>query len=352
MVHTLTPRRVGRVSPGFLIVLFIVTVVAVVAGGVVGSGRDLAPARAAAAELLPTPVRLAGTDRYDQAVRAASAFGSADTVYLASGEKFADALSASAVAGAHGSPLLLTAADTVPPTVLAQIVRLTPRTVVVVGGPLSVSDGVLEAISRQVTGATVVRVDGADRYEVSRALVVDPVVGVPHASELYLASGADFPDALTASPAAVHRHAPVLLVDGGEAAPSAAETELMRALGVRAVTIVGGPRSVGSALEAELRSTMAVSRIAGADRYEVGVAVNRADFDSASTVYLASAASFPDALSGGPLAALQSAPLYVVPQNCVPAAVLGELARLAPTRIVVLGGPATLGPGVDALRPC
>ncbi|WP_440708286.1 cell wall-binding repeat-containing protein [Herbiconiux sp. YIM B11900] len=348
MVHTReSPSR--RVPAGFLVVALLAMLSALVAallgGGAVG-------AQAEPKGVLPTPSRLAGGDRYDQAVRAAAAFGRADTVYLASGEKFADALSASAVAGAHGSPLLLTSAGSVPAAVLAQLVRLTPRTVVVVGGALSVSDAVLETISRQVAGATVVRVDGADRYEVSRALVTDPEVGVPRASELYLASGADFPDALTASPAAVHRHAPVLLVDGAEAAPSAAETDVFRALGVTAITLVGGPRSLGSALETGLARTMPVTRIGGADRYEVGVAVNRAAFGSASTVYLASAASFPDALSGGPLAALQSAPLYVVPPSCVPSAVLAELDRLAPARIVILGGTATLGPGVDALRPC
>lgn len=331
--------------------------VAVLAAAFVWTAIDPSSERAGAAEppsstALPSPVRLAGTDRYDQAIRAAASFGSADIVYLASGEKFADALSASAVAGSHHSPLLLTPAGAVPAAVLAQIGRLTPRTVVVVGGPLSVSDAVMEAISRQIAGATVVRVGGADRYEVSRALVSDTEVGVPHAGELYVASGADFPDALTASPAAAHRHAPVLLVDGSEGAPSAAEADVIRTLGVTAVTIVGGPRSVGSALETELKRSLAVKRIPGADRYEVGVAVNQAAFGSASTVYLASAASFPDALSGGPLAALQSAPLYVVPQSCVPASVLGELARLAPARIVILGGPATLGAGVDALRPC
>lgn len=359
MVNTSTPLQVGRASTGFLIALLLVVIVGgwAPARSAADEGRSV-PGRAADAVRLVGPdpvvgpVRLAGTDRYDQAVRAAAAFGSADIVYLASGEKFADALSASAVAGVHGSPLLLTPAGSVPASVLAQITRLRPQIVVVVGGPLSVSDGVLESISRQVSGVTVVRVDGADRYAVSRALAADPIVGVPRASELYLASGADFPDALTASPAAVHRGMPVLLVDGSEPAPSAAETAVFGALGVGSVTIVGGPRSVGTALEAELSRALAVSRISGADRYEVGVAVNRSVFSSAATVYLASASSFPDALSGGPLAALQSAPLYVVPQNCVPASVLAELARLAPARIVVLGGLATLGPGVDALRPC
>jgi putative cell wall-binding protein len=305
-------------------------------------------------------MRIHGVDRYDQAVQVSRAKREADLVYLASGEKFADALSASAVAGAHRSPLLLTPRDSIPQGVVDELVRLQAKSIVIVGGPASVSDAVMSTISQSVTGATVTRVGGADRYEVSRNLIQDATVGIPRAELLFVATGATFPDALTASPAAVHAGqqppilssgAPVLLVNGAQTAPSGPESQLLASTGTTTIRIVGGTNSVSASFEASLAG-FDVSRIAGADRFEVGAGINQNTFASASKVYLSSGVAFPDALSGGPLAASKSSPLYVVQTNCVPAAVLGEIGRLGPSSVVILGGPNTLGPGVESLTPC
>ncbi|MFB2599576.1 cell wall-binding repeat-containing protein [Herbiconiux sp. P17] len=304
--------------------------------------------------VLPTPTRVQGVDRYDQAIKVSSTLRDAPIVYLASGEKFADALSSSAVAAGRGSPLLLTPRDSVPEAVLVELVRLQPEMIVVVGGEASVSDTAMQQVSQRVTGATVVRIPGADRYEVSRNLVADPTVGAINPDTAFIVTGADFPDALTASPAAIATgNATVLLVNGAEAAPTEAETALLESLGVHDVVLVGGTASLSTELENSLRLLRyTVLRSGGADRYEAGVNVNRAAFSSASIVYLASGTSFPDALSGGPKAAGGNDPLYVVQQNCVPRSVLDEIERLQAQQIIILGGPNTLGPGVDALTPC
>ncbi|MFB2580671.1 cell wall-binding repeat-containing protein [Herbiconiux sp. P15] len=309
---------------------------------------------------LPAPTRLHGVDRYDQAVRASRAgFARADIVYLASGEKFADALSAGAVAGARGSPLLLTPATGLPAGVVAEIGRLSPSVVVMVGGPASVSDEVVAELSRSVVGATFLRIGGADRYEVSRALVTDSAVGVPTADGVMLAAGATFPDALAAAPAAVHREATVMLVDGSK--PSLDSASLTAISGYRPhdVLIVGGIASVSPGIESQLRRDLAsvpssVGRVSGADRFEVPVTLNRGVFAPrpGGSAYLASGTAFPDALSGGPLAASRHAPIYLVRQDCVPVPVLDDLRRLAPEQIVLLGGPATLSPAVETLTPC
>ncbi len=314
------------------------------------------PVGAVPAAPLPVPIRLAGADRYEQAVLAAqAAFTTSDTVFVASGEKFPDALSAVSVAAQNDAALLLTPAAALLPTVGDEIAALRPSVVVVVGGPASVSDAVLEQLSRRVRQAIVLRIGGADRFAVSRALIADASVGFGTADEIFVANGGGFADALTASPAAAAgaRVHPVLLVDGAEPAPSAEETMVITGLGARSAHLVGGLHSIGAALESSLRTGgLGGRRFAGADRFEVGVLVNQQAFGSARVVYLASGLVFPDALSGGALAAHEKAPLYVVPQNCVPQPVLDELVRLAPSTIVVLGGPATLGPGVDALTPC
>jgi putative cell wall-binding protein len=300
----------------------------------------------------PAVSRIQGTDRYDQAVQISKAsFTDAGTVYLASGEKFSDALSAGSVAGVHGAPLLLTPAGSLTAGTKAEIARLDPDDIVIVGGPASVSKAVLDELTTSFADATVTRIGGADRFEVSRALIADADFGVPTSPWVYLASGANFPDALAASPVAVTKNAPVLLVNGAETAPTTAETNLLNSLGVSNIQIVGGTASVSQALQTALETPFVVTRASGADRFEAAVAVNQ-EFTAASTMYLASGLVFPDALSAAPVAGDAGSPIYLVHQNCVPASVLQEVVRLEPTKIVVLGGPNTLGTGVEALKPC
>jgi putative cell wall-binding protein len=303
---------------------------------------------------LPTPQRIGGADRYEQSVLASQSLSikHADIVYVASGEKFPDALSAASIAGLHDVPLLLTARDGLPDVVRREIARLTPMTIVIVGGEASVSETVASQLSRSVTGVTVTRVAGADRFAVSRSLILDRLVGAPDSTAIMLASGAQFTDALSAAAAATELHTPVLLVDGTETRPTSDESALFTARGTSVAIIVGGESSVSAALKTSLDATHTTHRLAGPDRFTTSVAVNAAVFESADIAYLASGVSFPDALSGAPAAAHYDAPLYLVRPDCVPSVVLDDLARLAPKSIVMLGGPATLGQGVADLVRC
>lgn len=111
----------------------------------------IAHAQQLAAEDVGTAtVRLSGADRYETAAevsRSAWTPEDASVVYLASGENFPDALSAGASTQGLG-PLLLTRPDVLPPATRAELERLAPCLVVVVGGDPAVSDAVaLEADS-------------------------------------------------------------------------------------------------------------------------------------------------------------------------------------------------------------
>ncbi|MET0813358.1 MAG: cell wall-binding repeat-containing protein, partial [Microbacterium sp.] len=80
--------------------------------------------------------RVAGADRYATAIAVSkSAYpNGAATVYLASGLDFPDALSAAAIASGNGASLLLTRANVLPDTVKAELQRLRPTKIVLVGG--------------------------------------------------------------------------------------------------------------------------------------------------------------------------------------------------------------------------
>jgi putative cell wall-binding protein/endo-1,4-beta-D-glucanase Y len=284
--------------------------------------------------------RIDGSDRF-----AVSAAISADAfepglpvVYVASGEVFPDALSASAAAGARGAPVLLVRRTSVPDLVAAELRRLTSGRIVLLGGPNTVSSAV-EAELRTYS-PTVERVGGTDRFAVSAA--VSRGAFAPGTRVAYVASGEVFPDALSGSAAAGHDGGPVLLVRR-DAVPAVIATELGR-LAPERIVLLGGPNSVSPTTADALADIAPVSRVEGADRFAVAAAVSARTFPSpgTTTVYVASGATFPDALSGGAAAIRSGAPVLLVTRDGVPQPVADELARLRPTRIVLLGGAASV----------
>lgn len=97
--------------------------------------------------------RLSGASRYETAVDISfNTFTSprVPVVYVASGLNFADALAGAAAAGNIGGPVLLTPADSMPADVLAEIDRLDPVRVIVLGGPSVVSDNVSAQIAAAI----------------------------------------------------------------------------------------------------------------------------------------------------------------------------------------------------------
>ncbi|MFB2598037.1 cell wall-binding repeat-containing protein [Herbiconiux sp. P17] len=289
--------------------------------------------------------RIGGADRYavSAAVSASSFPPGVQSVYIASGENFPDALSASAAAGLRKSPVLLVTHDGIPDIVAAELRRLKPRTIVLMGGTNTISDTVATILNAY---APATRVGGADRYAVSAALSAREFnVG----SIAYIASGQNFPDALSGSAAAGHRNGPVLLVTK-DGVPGSVATELDR-LHPSKIVVLGGPNSVSDATLTEVvahtPTGTPAARLAGADRYAVSAAVSADTYPTgASTVYVASGAVFPDALSGSAAAIVANAPVLLVTKDGISDAVAAELERLNPRRIIVLGGPNTVSDAV------
>ena len=303
----------------------------------------------------PTVTRIEGADRYQTAVAtSARMFTTSPIVYVVSGEKFADALSASGVAGIHDAPILLAQSGAVPAEVLAEIRRLGATDIGLVGGALTLSPAVEAQLA--TTGARVTRIVGEDRYAVSRNLLANPLFGNSASKAPTLVSGLGFPDALTAGPAATHTGQSVLLLNGASTSLTPAEMSFFQSSGFTSAHVVGGPASFTGDLARSASMTINPDggigpRVYGPDRYATGVAVNEA-FTSSGRVYVASGVGFADALSGGAAAGHDDSPLFIVPTGCIPSSVLTAIYHLAPSEVVLLGGPSTLSPAVQALTPC
>ena len=98
-----------------------------------------------------------------------------------------------------------------------------------------------------------------------------------------------------------------------------------------------------------VNGTTVIERLSGGDRYATAAAISRSRFGSgASTVFIATGASFPDALAGSPAAAKANGPILLTAPNQLPSVTATELARLKPARIVILGGTGAVSAGVAA----
>ena len=287
--------------------------------------------------------RLAGENRYDTSVQIAKTYSApVDQVVVAAGTDFPDALSASAT-GSKG-PVLLTSPKELPQTVAEEIKRLQPKTIFIAGGNTSVSSGVAEQL-RAI--APIKRLGGQNRYETSLNIQKE-LVG--QGEEIFVATGESFPDALAAGAIAGTKAAPVILVPGS--ADSVDAQSIKNSTGANQAYIVGGTASVSSGIEAALGGYMHVERISGQDRFLTATQLNGKFYGNGpETVFLATGASFPDALAGGALAGAIGAPLFVTNQSCNPKGVFDVL-NTKPGHVVMLGGSASLADAVGTNTLC
>ena len=293
-------------------------------------------------------VRVSGSDRYATAAAvSAASFGAHVAVaYIATGANFPDALAAGPAAAHAGGPVLLVEAKNIPASTAKELSRLKPDRVVVLGGRGAVSNTVLNALKPYATSGHVSRLAGADRY--ATAAAISAASFSPGVSAVYIATGANFPDALAGGAAAGMHDGPVLLVQR-DSVPDATARELAR-LRPAKVIVLGSSSVVSKATVNRLAavSRAPVSRIFGSDRYMTAVMVSRATHaaNAPTTVYVATGANFPDGLSADAVAGMAPGPLLLVPATSLPSAVATELARLAPDKVVVIGGRGVISDAV------
>lgn len=155
-------------------------------------------------------VRLSGADRYATATAVSrQGWATAPTVFLSSGAGFADALSGGAAAADQNVPLLLTQPNRLATVTRSELARLKPSRVYVLGGAGAVSNAVMSSVRSALPGTTVTRLAGADRYETSAKIA--GTIWPSGAKAMFLATGLDFADALSGTPAARVNGAPLLL---------------------------------------------------------------------------------------------------------------------------------------------
>lgn len=311
------------------------------------------PAVTAAAGSVPVGV-IAGETRFETAVAASRrAYPSgADSVVIATGLDWPDALGGAALAGASGGPILLVRPDCIPLSVAEELRRLSPRSVYVLGSPAAVAPKVVSRVRASVSAtATVRRLSGPDRYATAVAVAseVTRLIGPTWDGEAFVATGRGFADALAAGPLSAALPRPVYLIDDRSAARVAVA---MKAAGARSATLLGGGPAVSASAARTVSSALGgpstTSRLAGRDRYATALAIaSRAVSDAGFTWRrpgLASSVAFPDALAGSVVLGAERSPLLLAPPDGLPDSEAAALyARRAGVEgFIALGGRAAL----------
>ncbi len=243
--------------------------------GIALAASMLAVAQPAAAQSSGASIlRIAGENVFELAANAAGgscsdALGS-HSVALASGENWPDALAGAAL----DRPLLLTKQDFLPAATRAYLepCKSHPKAkMIILGGPAAVSENVAETL--RTMGYDVDRFAGEDRYATARQ--VARVFAPDELDTVYLASGANFADAVAAAPS-VTAETPLILTTPDQLHKQAHRFLTDSERVISSVTILGGRSAISTDVEAEIRKlNIAVSRIAGADRYETAALIAR-----------------------------------------------------------------------------
>ena len=257
-------------------------------------------------KMFKTPVKLAkeavtraaGANRVDTSLQALSQVKNHDTVVLATGSSFPDALVGGALAGAMKAGVVLTTNDTLEPAIVKQLQAQGTKTIQIVGGYGAISaakEAALKAAGFQVT-----RLAGSDRYETAKMVkaATRSALGLKGNAKAKIscnATGSNFPDALACASAASLTGGVVDLVKPGSAVTADASAE---------TTICAGGAACAAAGHG-------VNKVVGSDRYETAYKIAELTPATGKVVVSNASNAAADALVAGALSASTNARLIL-----------------------------------------
>lgn len=287
--------------------------------------------------------RFGGSDRYATSAKVSSMLkANVDVAYLSSGTSFPDALSGAALAAKTDSPVLLVKKGSIPGSVQAELTRLNPNRIVVLGGSSVVNDAVMKSAERFTRSGEVTRLSGADRYKTSAAIAATYPSGL---ERVYVATGRDYPDALAGGALAGRLDVPVIYTSPDGIPPAVAEQ--LERINPGKIVVLGGTSAVPEKQIGQLRQytrSGTVDRIAGSDRYATSALIAKGFSSGLPRVFVATGQDFPDALSGAAVAGSQGVPVLLTRYEGMPKVVRDQIVRLDANAGVVLGGQSGVSP--------
>ena len=255
--------------------------------------------------------RASGLNRYFTAIQAADVFmqktgkEKLDTVVLACGTNFADALAGSYLAAVKDAPILLIDDNEKAVTVENYIKEhmVEGGLVYILGGDKAVAPKFENDLKK--AGLTIKRLKGDNRYGTNLEILKEAGI---EGDTILVSVGSNYADSLSASATGL----PVLLVKD---ALTKEQKDFLSNYSGKKIYILGGTSAVNRTVEGEMGEYGTVKRIQGANRYETSTKIAEQFFKDADTILLAVGDNFPDGLCGGALAYQLHAPVILVQEG-------------------------------------
>ena len=295
--------------------------------------------------------RVSGQDRFETSAAVSKAYfpSTSSSIVLVSGINIADSIAGSAIAGKLGSPLLLTRTDSLPSSIAAEITRLRPRTVYLLGGTASITSQVESQVSG-ISQASVIRIWGANRMDT--AIQASKTLYPTGSSTVYVTSDRIPAESLTAGALAGSEGAPILL-SYTSTIYGPTYHEIVRLKPTR-IVLVSGCQRFSEAFDSQLKSGLPT-----AERVYVGTGANPSDCSQESSgsltslgysrgsltsknAVVVSGETMVDGLSAGAIAAITKAPLVLVKRDCMTPTPRYEMGSAGISSVVVVGGTSVV----------
>jgi putative cell wall-binding protein len=193
---------------------------------------------------------------------------------------------------------------------------------------------------------------GDSRY--TTAIAVSKAAFPAGAGAVVLATGQNWPDALSGTGLAGAVDGPVLLTESWRLTPGVL-AEIER-LGASEIYVLGSATAVSdnvlASLVAALPQGTTITRLGGENRYDTAALVASATIAARpgwdGTVFLATGQGFADAEAAGPVAVALGRPVFLIDE--IPAArrVPSAMSASGVTRAVILGGEPTISAALEA----
>lgn len=261
--------------------------------------------------------RISGETRYATAKAIAEQFNNdkVDNVVLASGNDYPDALSVSALAYQLKAPILLANQSYANSPDAVDYIKTHLKKggkIYLIGGEVAIKSD----FESNLPDFKFQRLGGATRFETN--LLINTALAAKKGTPVFIASGDDFPDALSASSIAAAKGFPILLVSGNSL--SEAQKNYLAQLKPSAIYFMGGYAVTSYSIQKEIMSmfpSTTILRWGGKDRFETAKLLFNAFELTPKTLYLSSGYDFADALSGSILAARNEDPILILDNNAI-----------------------------------
>ncbi len=245
--------------------------------------------------------RYDGKNRYEVANSIASAgWKNPSTVVIVSRDAFDHAISVSPLAYKLGAPILYTNIEKLTKTTENQLKKMNPDNILIVGNTKSISTAAEKSIKKY---GKVRRISGKDKFEISQKIAKE----MGNYKQAIVVGGNSFMNGIAIASYASRKGYPILLTKK-DSIPSYKMPSK--------VIIIGSTKSTGQKVENQIKKTSQVTRISGANRYELSVNIIKKLNINADKVYLAKASSYIYAMPLSQLAAKSnSTVVYVKPDS-------------------------------------